>query len=144
MRTAAIGNSRRISVYIDLSLYKPATVISTLALSLASGLSILDAAILSNIAAGIVDGKLGTASVRPEELTSAIDCLQGSGFPISNGKRGTGNGEPHLFYLPENLIRSDSLNAEVPAAGFLYRGGSGRRCVSDTRASCPAVARASA
>jgi len=75
MRTAAIGNSRRISVYIDLSLYKPATVISTLALSLASGLSILDAAILSNIAAGIVVGKLGTASVTPEELTAAIDCL---------------------------------------------------------------------
>jgi len=51
------------------------TVISTLALSLVAGLSILDAAILSNIAAGIVVGKLGTASVTPEELTSAIRRL---------------------------------------------------------------------
>ncbi|NLT67164.1 MAG: D-glycero-beta-D-manno-heptose-7-phosphate kinase [Acidobacteria bacterium] len=48
------------------------TVISTLALSLVAGLSILESAILSNIAAGIVVGKLGTASVSPDELISAI------------------------------------------------------------------------
>lgn len=48
------------------------TVISTLALGLVSGLSILEAAILSNIAAGIVVGKLGTASVTPEELRAGI------------------------------------------------------------------------
>ena len=48
------------------------TVISTLALSLVSGLSILAAAVLSNIAAGIVVGKLGTASVSPDELITAI------------------------------------------------------------------------
>lgn len=48
------------------------TVISTLALSLVAGLSILEAAILSNIAAGIVVGKLGTAYVTPEELIAAI------------------------------------------------------------------------
>ncbi len=48
------------------------TVISTLALGLVSGLSILESAILSNIAAGIVVGKLGTASVTPEELIAAI------------------------------------------------------------------------
>ncbi len=48
------------------------TVISTLALGLVSGLSILEAAILSNIAAGIVVGKLGTASAAPEELISRI------------------------------------------------------------------------
>jgi D-glycero-beta-D-manno-heptose-7-phosphate kinase len=51
------------------------TVISTLALSLVAGLSILEAAILSNIAAGIVVGKLGTASITPEELISAISRL---------------------------------------------------------------------
>jgi D-glycero-beta-D-manno-heptose-7-phosphate kinase len=51
------------------------TVISTLALSLVAGLSILEAAILSNIAAGIVVGKLGTASASPEELISAIGRL---------------------------------------------------------------------
>jgi D-beta-D-heptose 7-phosphate kinase/D-beta-D-heptose 1-phosphate adenosyltransferase len=48
------------------------TVISTLTLGLVAGLSILEAAILSNIAAGIVVGKLGTASVAPEELIAAI------------------------------------------------------------------------
>jgi rfaE bifunctional protein kinase chain/domain len=48
------------------------TVISTLALGLVSGLSILEAAILSNIAAGIVVGKLGTACVTPDELRSRI------------------------------------------------------------------------
>jgi rfaE bifunctional protein kinase chain/domain len=51
------------------------TVISTLTLGLVAGLSILEAAILSNIAAGIVVGKLGTASVAPEELIAAIRCM---------------------------------------------------------------------
>ncbi len=51
------------------------TVISTLALSLVSGLSMLSAAVLSNIAAGIVVGKLGTASVAPDELIAAIRKL---------------------------------------------------------------------
>jgi D-beta-D-heptose 7-phosphate kinase/D-beta-D-heptose 1-phosphate adenosyltransferase len=48
------------------------TVISTLTLGLVAGLSILEAAVLANIAAGIVVGKLGTASVAPDELISAI------------------------------------------------------------------------
>ncbi len=48
------------------------TVVSTLALGLVAGLSILEAAVLSNIAAGIVVGKLGTAPVTPEELTARI------------------------------------------------------------------------
>jgi D-beta-D-heptose 7-phosphate kinase/D-beta-D-heptose 1-phosphate adenosyltransferase len=48
------------------------TVISTLTLGLVAGLSILQAAVLANIAAGIVVGKLGTASVTPDELIAAI------------------------------------------------------------------------
>jgi rfaE bifunctional protein kinase chain/domain len=48
------------------------TVISTLALGIVSGLSILEAAVLSNIAAGIVVGKLGTAAVTAEELMEGI------------------------------------------------------------------------
>jgi D-glycero-beta-D-manno-heptose-7-phosphate kinase len=51
------------------------TVISTLALSLASGLTMLAAAVLSNIAAGIVVGKLGTASASPDELIAVIRKL---------------------------------------------------------------------
>jgi bifunctional ADP-heptose synthase (sugar kinase/adenylyltransferase) len=35
----------------------------------------LEAAVLSNIAAGIVVGKLGTASVTPDELFAAIRSM---------------------------------------------------------------------
>ncbi len=48
------------------------TVISTLAASLGSGLSLERAMHLSNLAAGIVVGKSGTASVRVEELERAV------------------------------------------------------------------------
>lgn len=55
------------------------TVISTLSLGLVAGLSMLEAAILSNIAAGIVVGKLGTASVTPDELIARIRSREISG-----------------------------------------------------------------
>ena len=48
------------------------TVVATLALGLASGCSMRDAAILANHAAGIVVGKVGTASVNREELCEAL------------------------------------------------------------------------
>ncbi len=51
------------------------TVISTLALGLVAGLSILESAVLANIAAGLVVGKLGTATITPEELISRISNL---------------------------------------------------------------------
>lgn len=51
------------------------TVISTLSLGLVAGLSMFEAAVLANIAAGIVVGKLGTASATPEELISRISNL---------------------------------------------------------------------
>jgi D-glycero-beta-D-manno-heptose-7-phosphate kinase len=51
------------------------TVISTLALGLSAGLSILEAAVLSNLAAGIVVGKLGTASATPDELISLVRAM---------------------------------------------------------------------
>lgn len=47
------------------------TVISTLALALASGASFREAAMLANFAAGVVVGKIGTATVTPEELYNA-------------------------------------------------------------------------
>jgi rfaE bifunctional protein kinase chain/domain len=49
------------------------TVLSVLALAAAAGASLSDAAYLANTAAGEVVGKLGTASVTPEELTHALD-----------------------------------------------------------------------
>ena len=48
------------------------TVIATASLALLSGASIREAALLANAAAGIVVGKLGTATVTAEELEKAI------------------------------------------------------------------------
>jgi len=48
------------------------TVISTLALASAAGASLEEAALISNFAAGIVVGKLGTATVTKEELLENI------------------------------------------------------------------------
>jgi rfaE bifunctional protein kinase chain/domain len=52
------------------------TVLSVLALAVAAGAPLADAAILANTAAGVVVGKLGTASVSPEELLHALDDLR--------------------------------------------------------------------
>jgi D-beta-D-heptose 7-phosphate kinase/D-beta-D-heptose 1-phosphate adenosyltransferase len=48
------------------------TVIATLALALAGGASLEDAAGLSNCAAGVVVGKLGTATADPAEVLAAV------------------------------------------------------------------------
>ena len=48
------------------------TVIATLALSLAAGARMQEAAKIANMAAGIVVGKLGTATASPAELREAI------------------------------------------------------------------------
>lgn len=48
------------------------TVLSVLSLAVAAGASVPDAATLANTAAGVVVGKLGTASVSPEELAHAL------------------------------------------------------------------------
>ena len=49
------------------------TVVALLGLGLACGQSLAEAMMLANVAAGIVVGKLGTASVSPEELASGLD-----------------------------------------------------------------------
>ena len=51
------------------------TVVATLALALAAGATMAEAAMLANHAAGIVVGKFGPATVTAEEL--ARDCLTG-------------------------------------------------------------------
>jgi D-glycero-beta-D-manno-heptose-7-phosphate kinase len=58
------------------------TVVAVLALGLVAGLSMLEAAVLANIAAGIVVGKLGTASATPEELIARIKSQEISGLKI--------------------------------------------------------------
>jgi D-beta-D-heptose 7-phosphate kinase/D-beta-D-heptose 1-phosphate adenosyltransferase len=44
-----------------------------LSLAITAGAPLPDAALLANTAAGVVVGKLGTASVSPKELASALD-----------------------------------------------------------------------
>ncbi|HEX9456733.1 MAG TPA: PfkB family carbohydrate kinase, partial [Candidatus Acidoferrum sp.] len=51
------------------------TVLSVLALAVAAGASLADAAMLANTAAGVVVGKLGTASVSPQELIHALNDI---------------------------------------------------------------------
>lgn len=53
------------------------TVIGTLALALAAGATTLDAAVLANFAAGVVVGKVGTATVTRDELVGAIIRMRG-------------------------------------------------------------------
>src|SRR5262245_33409453 len=48
------------------------TVVATLALALAAGATMTEAAVLANHAAGIVVGKFGPATVTPDELRSAV------------------------------------------------------------------------
>lgn len=48
------------------------TVLATLALATAAGAHFRDAALLGNAAAGVVVGKLGTATVTPRELLAAL------------------------------------------------------------------------
>jgi rfaE bifunctional protein kinase chain/domain len=52
------------------------TVLSVFALAVAAGAQLADAAMLANTAAGVVVGKLGTASVSPPELLHALDDIR--------------------------------------------------------------------
>jgi D-glycero-beta-D-manno-heptose-7-phosphate kinase len=49
------------------------TVIATLGLALCAGAKLADAARLANVAAGVVVGKLGTATATPEEVVAAVE-----------------------------------------------------------------------
>jgi len=53
------------------------TVVAAVALGLAVGASVVDAAALANIAAGIVVGKRGTATVTPGEIMASLKPLDG-------------------------------------------------------------------
>ena len=52
------------------------TVLSVLSLAIAAGATLPEAAFLANTAAGVVVGKLGTASVSPAELAAALDEIR--------------------------------------------------------------------
>jgi D-beta-D-heptose 7-phosphate kinase/D-beta-D-heptose 1-phosphate adenosyltransferase len=68
------------------------TVIATLALSIASGGAIEDCASFANLAAGIVVGKRGTATVTPVEVLAAMPKLE------------TG-ADPSKIYSTEHVLR---------------------------------------
>jgi D-beta-D-heptose 7-phosphate kinase/D-beta-D-heptose 1-phosphate adenosyltransferase len=53
------------------------TVIATLALAVCAGAGLAEAAALANYAAGVVVGKLGTATVSPDEVLSALEAGRG-------------------------------------------------------------------
>ena len=55
------------------------TVVATLGAALGAGMSLKDAVVLSNIAAGIVVAKLGTATVTPAELAQALQASAAGG-----------------------------------------------------------------
>ena len=48
------------------------TVIATLALAFCAGARLAEAAMLANYAAGVAVGKLGTATVTPDEVLAAV------------------------------------------------------------------------
>jgi bifunctional ADP-heptose synthase (sugar kinase/adenylyltransferase) len=52
------------------------TVLSVIALAIAAGASVPEAALLANAAAGVVVGKLGTATLSPAELASALQEIR--------------------------------------------------------------------
>lgn len=62
------------------------TVIATMALALAAGASLLDAAVLANHAAGIVVGQVGAATPTPESLR---ESLESNGAPSITPLPGT-------------------------------------------------------
>ncbi len=53
------------------------TVIATFTMAIAAGASPVEAALISNHAAGIVVGKVGTATITPEELLASFRTRQG-------------------------------------------------------------------
>lgn len=63
------------------------TVIATLALGLAAGAQFCEAAALANIAAGVVVGKVGTATVNREELLALLQYEANSEIALTHCRR---------------------------------------------------------
>jgi len=80
------------------------TVIASFTLAIAAGASPLEAAIFSNHAAGGVVGKVGTATVAPEELLASFKRERGCSSQSPNPK----HQEPKRLQAP-SLMRSTIL-----------------------------------
>jgi D-beta-D-heptose 7-phosphate kinase/D-beta-D-heptose 1-phosphate adenosyltransferase len=83
------------------------TVIAVFAAALASGVSMKNAAALANVAAGIVVGKAGTATVRPDEIA---DVLQ---YGIAGGKKSEASKVVNLSAAAEQSERWKARNFKV-------------------------------
>ena len=62
------------------------TVAATVALALAAGGTLKEAAILANHAAGIVVGKFGTAALSPGELLAALGAESNAGTQTTSAR----------------------------------------------------------
>jgi D-beta-D-heptose 7-phosphate kinase / D-beta-D-heptose 1-phosphate adenosyltransferase len=82
------------------------TVISTLATALAAGEALPQAVALSNLAAGIVIGKLGTAAISAPELRRAVQREQGS-------ERGVLGAEQLLVAVEDARAHGERLGASI-------------------------------
>jgi D-beta-D-heptose 7-phosphate kinase/D-beta-D-heptose 1-phosphate adenosyltransferase len=85
------------------------TVIATLAAGLAAGMSIPDATRLANLAAGLVVGKLGTATLAPEELALAL-----------HGPRALHRGVVAAAELPAILARARAEGERIVATNGCF------------------------
>lgn len=78
------------------------TVISVLAAGMAAKKSIADATALANVAAGIVVGKLGTATVTPEEFAAAL-----------HGQRAAQRGVTQLSTLLPTIAHAKAVGEKI-------------------------------
>jgi D-beta-D-heptose 7-phosphate kinase/D-beta-D-heptose 1-phosphate adenosyltransferase len=79
------------------------TVVATLAVALATGLSLDQAVAVSNVAAGIVVSKLGTATVTPAELHDALHR------PPQSARRGVVSEEDLLTQVAAARVRRERV-----------------------------------
>src|SRR5262249_19010652 len=93
------------------------TVLSVLSVALAAGASLPDAAFLANTAAGVVVGKLGTASVTLSELSAALDDLRRSSLVTrwqiqpAQARPSTATSYPRNFSVPSlGALPTTALN----------------------------------
>ena len=97
------------------------TVLAVLGLAVASGLSIKDSVSVANTAAGIVVGKVGTATVSKQELASALKIVMGKvgTAPVSNQELASANksDDNRLPSKYKALLELPSLIGELKKKG---------------------------
>ncbi len=88
------------------------TVVATFAASLAAGLPVRNAALLANVAAGIVVGKTGTATARLDEIRAALEAT-----PVTD-KSSAIQRAPKWVTAQDAAIQADRLRTRGLKVGF--------------------------